>query len=396
MCAPSPSTVPSPADLLRDGRFGGADRLHVILLGFGVLALITGLCGAMWRLGWTLPHGASLAAVHGPLMISGMFGTLISLERAVALGQRWAYAAPALAGIGSLALAAGAPVEYGAGAYVAAAAALAGASLLVTLHQPTLSTGATLLGALAWLAGNVLWLAGSAASDAAGWWVTFLIVTIAGERMEFSRPMPQRRGGEALFLLALGLLIVGARNGIPTGNGAILFGIALLVTAIWFLWHDTARRNVRGTGQDRYMAACMLAGNAWIAVAGLVLVARPSDGAFGYDVALHAVLMGFVLSTVFAHAPAILPALARIRVHHTPLLYGPLLLLHGSVALRVGSGIAGWDAGRKGSGLLTLAALGTFVASLALSRRKERVLSDAADNAMTVVDPAMPDPGGEA
>jgi hypothetical protein len=327
-------------------------------------------------------------------MISGMFGTLISLERAVALGRQWAYAAPALAGVGSLALVAGAPVEYGAGAYVAAAAALAGASLLATIRQPALSTGALLFGALAWLAGNVLWLAGLAASDAAGWWVTFLVVTVVGERMELSQSMPQRRGGEALFLFAVGLLIVGARNGLPTGNGAILFGIALLVTAIWLLRHDTARKDVRGTGQDRYTAACMLAGHAWMAVAGLVLVASPPEGTFGYDIALHAVLIGFVLSMVFGHALTILPTLAQIRVHYTLLLYGPLLLLHASVALRVGSGIAGWDAGRKGSGIVTLASLMTFFVSLVLSRRQDRVasVSNGIPGAGTAIDPIACEP----
>ena len=44
---------------------------RVTLLAVGILALLAGLWGAMERLGWTLPHGASLAALHGPLMISG-------------------------------------------------------------------------------------------------------------------------------------------------------------------------------------------------------------------------------------------------------------------------------------------------------------------------------------
>jgi hypothetical protein len=178
-----------------------------------------------------------------------------------------------------------------------------------------------------------------------------------------------------LFLFAVGLLIVGARNSIQTGNGAILVGIALLLTATWLLWNDTARKDIRARGQDRYEATCMLAGHAWIAVAGLLLVASPSEGTFGYDIALHAVLIGFVLSMVFGHALTILPTLARIQVHYVPLLYGPLLLLHASVALRIGSGIVGWDAGRKGSGIVTLAALMTFVTSLVLSRRGDRVAS---------------------
>jgi hypothetical protein len=159
-------------------------------------------------------------------MISGVFGTLISLESAVALGPRWAYSAPVLAGVGTVVLVAGAPMEFGAGAYTAAAAALAGGSLSSTIRRPSLSTGALLFGPLAWLAGNVLWLAGEGGANAAGWWLTFLIVTIAGERMELSRPMLQRRGCEAWFLFAFGLLLVGARNGLPTGNGAILYGVA--------------------------------------------------------------------------------------------------------------------------------------------------------------------------
>jgi hypothetical protein len=297
---------------------------------------------------------------------------LISLEQAIAYGGRWAYSAPVLAGIGSLAMLVGAPMEFGAGAYAAAAAALAGGSLLATIRQPGVPAGALLFGALAWLAGNVLWLAGTGGADTAGWWLTFLIVTIAGERMELSRPMPQQRGGEAWFLSAFGLLLVGARNGLPTGNGAILYGVALLLTALWFLRHDISRLDVRGTGQARFTASCMLAGYVWLAIAGVVLIASPSGGAFGYDVTLHAVLVGFVLSTAFGHALVILPAVARVDVGYAPVLYLPLALLHISVALRAGGGLMGWDSGRKGSGLLTIVALASFAASLVIARIHER------------------------
>lgn len=56
----------------------------------------------LWRLGWAFPLPASLAAqgaaFHGPLMVSAFFGTVIALERAVALATGWAYLGPALAG----------------------------------------------------------------------------------------------------------------------------------------------------------------------------------------------------------------------------------------------------------------------------------------------------------
>lgn len=194
-------------------------------------------------------HGASLAALHGPLMILGLFGMLIGLERAVALGRGWSYAAPAASGLGTLALLVGAPETVGAAAYALAAAVLAGGSLLITLRQPAVFTGALLFGALAWLAGNILWLMGHPIPDLIGWWLALLVLTIAGELLELSRLLPKRRGSEPLFLFAAGMLAAGAQNGLMTGNGAILFGLALLVTALWLLRHDIAHLNVRRTGR---------------------------------------------------------------------------------------------------------------------------------------------------
>jgi hypothetical protein len=56
---------------------------------------------------------------HGPLMICGFFGVVISIERAVAIGRLWAYTAPLLAGLGTAAtlhgLGAAAPWFYLAG-----------------------------------------------------------------------------------------------------------------------------------------------------------------------------------------------------------------------------------------------------------------------------------------
>lgn len=390
MSAPSPLTSSLSDSIAEAGPASVKVYLHGVLLVAGLIALGAGLCGAWWRLGLSLPRGSSLAEIHGPLMICGLFGTLISIERAVALGHSWTYAAPILSGSGTLALVAGAPVEFGAGLYTAASVALAGSSLLITVRQPALFTGTLLFGALAWLAGNVLWLTGQSVPDVTGWWLAFLILTIAGERLELSRLMPQRRGSEALFLFAIGLLAVGSRNGLPSPNGAILFGFALLATALWLLRHDIARLNVRRTGQVRFMAACMLAGYPWLVVAGLVLIIVPPANGFAYDVVLHAVLIGFVLSMVFGHALIILPAIARIRLRYAPVLYVPLLVLHVSVILRVGGGLAGWDTGRTGSGVLTLMALVAFAGGLAFARWRDSGSphsEGAGRNAITAIDP---------
>ena len=68
------------------------------LLFFGMLSLLGGVLAGLARLGWEVPTlTAQAAGVHGPLMIAAFFGTVISLERAVAIGRGWAYLAPALA-----------------------------------------------------------------------------------------------------------------------------------------------------------------------------------------------------------------------------------------------------------------------------------------------------------
>ena len=68
-----------------------------------LLAMIT-LAAATWagliRLGYTLPViQSNLPTNHGTLMVAGFFGTLISLERAIALGKWWSYLAPLLSGV---------------------------------------------------------------------------------------------------------------------------------------------------------------------------------------------------------------------------------------------------------------------------------------------------------
>jgi hypothetical protein len=271
---------------------------------------------------------------------------------------------------------AGAPIPVGAAAYALAAAVLAAGSLLITLRQPAVFTGTLLFGALTWLAGNVLWALGGSIPDLVGWWLSFLVLTIGAERLELSRLTAPKRGSEAIFLFALGVLLTGAQNGLSSRNGAVLFGLALLLMTGWLLRHDIARLNIRRTGQTRFMAACMLAGYVWLAVAGVSLIASSPDGSvFVYDLALHAVLIGFVLSMVFGHALIILPAVARLRVRYAGALYGPLVMLHGSVALRVVSGLAEWDLGRMASGPMTACALAGFGLALFHASKSGRRMS---------------------
>ncbi len=81
-----------------------------MLMALSVFGLLMGLWGGLVRLGWLLPlPHSNLVSQHGALMLSGFLGALIALERAVTLERRWAYAAPALAGLGGLAVSLGLP-----------------------------------------------------------------------------------------------------------------------------------------------------------------------------------------------------------------------------------------------------------------------------------------------
>jgi hypothetical protein len=306
-------------------------------------------------------------------MICGLFGTLISLERAVAIGRDWAYGAPIFSAAGSIALLIGLPPIIGFPCLVLSAAILVMASCLVMLRQRALFTVTLLLGALALLIGNVLWAIGETLPDVAGWWLIFLILTIAGERLELSRMLAPKRGSEALFMLATGLLVAGAQCGFADKNGAKFFGIGLLACGAWLLRHDIALRTIHQTGQTRFFAACMLMGYGWLVVAGALLFAIPPAGtAFGYDLALHAITIGFVFSMVLGHALIILPAIARLRVSYRAAMYGPLGLLHAAVLLRTAGGLAEMQALRLWSGPLTIVALVAFAACVAFGARPAR------------------------
>jgi hypothetical protein len=292
--------------------------LSAALLVLGFVSLAFGVAGGLARFS-ALDVPAAAIALHGPLMVSAFFGTLISLERAVALGRLWAYGAPLAAGLGGLGLLAGFLLP-GFSLLVIAAALFGACGVALARRQPSLETTTLLLGAAAWLAGNVMLLEGGAAVP---WWIAFFVLTIAGERLELSRYLrrpPWVRRAFAVLVFALLLSALFPR----------VLGVVLVLLAAWLFAFDLARVTIRQSGLPRYVAACLLAGYFWLALGGALIAL-----ATAYDAALHAVFVGFVLSMVFGHAPVILPAVLRVRFPYHPLLYLPLGLLHASLALRV-------------------------------------------------------------
>ena len=59
--------------------------------------------------------------------------------------------------------------------------------------------------------------------------------------------------------------------------GSRAFGLSLLVLVVWLAPRDVARHTVHSTGQPRFCAAAMLAGYAWLAVAGVAWAVSRGD-----------------------------------------------------------------------------------------------------------------------
>ena len=333
-------------------------RNRLPLLMAGAASLVAGLLAGEGRLGWPV-GSAELMAVHGPLMICGFFGTVIGLERAVALGKLWGYGSPAASGLGGLLLMAG-HVSPG-------MVLLSLGSLIFTLmsaavlhRQKEVFTAVLGLGGVCWLAGNLVWFASGAPQQAVPLWAAFLVLTIAGERLELSRFLPPWRWRIPSLLPVLALL----------GGGAVLsdwrlFGLGLITLTLWSLRNDVVRRTIRQPGLTRYVAVCLLSGYGWAAIAGALMQTLGwGEGGVWNDAALHALFVGFVFSMVFGHAPVILPAVLRIAVPYKPYFYGPLALLHASLALRLVGDLADSHAVRQWGGLANAAALIVFILTL--------------------------------
>lgn len=340
------------------------------MLVLAMLALAVGVLAGLARLAVEVPVlAANQAGGHGALMIAAFLGAVISLERAVALGRGWSYLAPLGAGLGGLALVSGLPLVAAQQLFIAAGLVFCAGSLLIVRQQPALHTATLALGALCWLLGSVVWSVSGAIGPAVPWWMAFLVLTIAGERLELTRFLPSSPAAGKTFLSITGLASSGLVAGLwSAALGLTLLAAALFLLALWLLRHDIARHTVRQRGLTRYMAVCLLAGYGWLAWGGLLgLAGGFAAGDPLRDAALHSIFLGFVFSMIFGHAPIIFPAVAKLRIPYHPAFYLPLAALHLSLLLRQLGDLAGWPALVRDASLGNAAALMLFVATMLIS-----------------------------
>ncbi len=352
-----------------------------VFLAFAGVSVLTGLTAALALLGYLGgTRAATLAADHGPLMIFGFVGGAIGLERTVAVRTRWAWAGPVCSALGVVTLLAGLPVAVPALLFTGSFLLLGLVYATVHRRQATAAVIAQAAGVIGAVSATLLWGFGdggfAAAMPPA---VVFVVATIIGERLELAR-IPVTAGnpeplitGLVLALAAAGILFVAAPE-----VGHPLMGLLLVAVAVVTARVDVARRLVRAQGLPRFSAVCMLAGYLWLGLAGLLWVAFPrATTGFLYDAAVHAVFLGFVISMIFAHAPIILTAVIRRPLPYHPVMYVPVALLHGGLALRLlgdaREAVPLWQAG----GVINVLAVLTFLLtgvtlSVRASRRRAR------------------------
>jgi hypothetical protein len=338
-------------------------RLALLLPG-GV-ALLLGLDAALLLLGFPAPlEIGRLPDVHGVLLVLGFVGTLVSLERAVALGRWWGFAAPAGLGIGGLLLVSPAPPWAAGLALVLGAATLVAVYVPLWARQPAGAVVVQAGGAVLGTGAAVLWLGGVPVPVLLPWLAGFLVLTIAGERLELARVAFLAKHAEPLAVGVCAAVLLGVLATLLwPAPGYALLGAAVLGLVAWLVGYDVARHTRRATGLPRFMAWCLLAGYAWLAAAGAswLLIGPVLDGR-GYDAVVHAIFLGFVLSMVFAHAPVILPAVLHRPLPYRPVMYAPAALLHASLVLRVVVGdVRGIEWAWRTGGALNIVAVLLFV-----------------------------------
>src|SRR5512139_1106397 len=161
--------------------------LRFLFIALAGLSLLSGVWIGIARLGVALPMpNPAMIALHGPLMAIGFLLTLIGLERAAAVDRWWVYGIPLLSVVTVAALIFGLPQKP-----TAFFAVIAAALLMLFFYQLfrlrreehfiVMQLSAALL-----FCGNLSWCLDAPIFQVVPWWAGFLVVMIAGERLELT------------------------------------------------------------------------------------------------------------------------------------------------------------------------------------------------------------------
>lgn len=228
--------------------------------------------------------------------------------------------------------------------------------------QPTDHGMGLTVASVCWVVGNGLWLSGMPSFHYVYWWMGFLVLTIAAERLELNRLLKLTGWKRWSYFLAFYGFVVGllVRFAWPA-PGLMITGLCFVALGLWLAWFDLARHTLFQGGDQGYSAICMYAGYLWIIVGGGLLFFFPlAQAGFYYDAQLHAVFLGFVFSMIFGHALIIFPNVIGRSIPFHPMLYLPLLILHGGLVIRLAGDLFHLMDGRIWGGIANVTAILLF------------------------------------
>jgi len=348
-------------------------KIRFPLLAMGMISLILGMWIGVQRIGWSLPiPNVNWVFIHGPLMICGFLGTVIGLERAVAQNKLFFFLGPLFTGLGAIFMLASLPASLSAIFIILGSVILIINFIVVLQKFPTMHTSVMALGAVLFFIGNVLWLFGYPIPNIVLWWMGFLVLTIAGERLELSRLLqlsnPVKWFFYSIVLIFLAGVIV---TTFDFSVGIKISGVGMILFAYWMLQYDMARKSIKVKGQHRFIAVALIIGYIWLGVGGILslFLGNVQAGPY-YDAILHAVLIGFVFSMIMGHAPIIFPAILRVVMEFKNRFYFHLVLLHVALLLRLISDLLEWETGRLWGGLFNGIAIILFLLNTVTSIKK--------------------------
>ncbi len=338
-------------------------RLAVPIVGVIIIGgFVIGVWMGLVRIGWPFGSPPSLV-LHAPLLVLGVLGALIGAERAVALGKAWAWIGPIASALGVVAMLAGAVRGVNALIFLIAGGGLVAVFVSIYRTHPAPHVVVMGAGAVAYVAAAYAWGVRIPVPAIVPLLAAFLVITIAGERLELAR-FGVGTAGVVWFVVAVVAVGLGA---VVTAFGSVIgprvAGVGLVAVALWLGHYDVARRTIERPDPTRFIAAALLAGYAWIAFAGVVWAGVGLQfGQRGYDAAVHAVFVGFVMSMIFGHAMIVLPSLSGLAFPWNPVLWVPLALLHLSLVARVVGDLTYAFDLRRWGGIVNAAALALFAA----------------------------------
>lgn len=244
-------------------------------------------------------------------MVGGFLGTLISLERAMVMKNKFWLLVPFISGLSIPAMLWLGWPTVGIALLLMASLGLMGIMYLQTVKHPVLYQYIMSIGAASWILGNFVLINTGLVAAAVPWWMGFLLLTIVGERLELSKFLPTPKWAKKGLLWILVLFVFSMW--IPFhGSGNLLMGFSVILISVWLLYFDMAKIASKKTDQFKYIGVGLRVGYLWLFFNGLILIFYSLHPLY-YDLFLHTFFLGFTFSMIWAHAPIILPMVLNIK-----------------------------------------------------------------------------------